>query len=587
MISIRTEAYAPLRIDNVDITVIKQLEISIFPCTNYVLRLQITKSLADLLHKYFSIGRLEAYEDAYSSSTIHEVSPSSSSLTSKSAVSTPSSPTKLSASNLTTTSVIVSSSSAGELSTSSLALDNKSEGGTSSGGSGAIMTKRSSIFSVFSSNKESPSSTSSTSSLKKTFGGKSKKKKKESSESDSSDHAGSTPRGNRAISMLSGTSDSQSEQLVKSSSRKSQPFLSGNKGPSGGSGGGGGGAVDISQKPVLAKKRQEGLYIVYLRVGDINVDVSTAGFGFALNLDRFQAIMDKYFCKKQVLNWKRLIWEVEKHLVTSLIKNTASSSFTKLFSSLTHRGSMIGKQPLALTTSGGGSSTASHFLNPSGLTSSSSSSISGHHGTTGSAASAPSIDPEVLLTSKKNLLLGGRMVKAKPRTSSIAVLAKRPTLYASPSSFPSGASSSKNSQDDDLGDVHDIQPFPSSSAVSSSSNRSSERDEERRPPAVVHPSSTFNFLNPRASTSNSNSGTPTSKEGTGKEGKKRISTLPSLFHSPFSSISSPSAGHSHEQKLQTGANVNTSEPASASGSQGQTPASGGSSSSNKKFLGLF
>jgi hypothetical protein len=582
MISIRTEAYAPLRIDNVDITVIKQLEISIFPCTNYVLRLQITKSLADLLHKYFSIGRLEAYEDAYSSSTIHEVSPGSSSLISKSAVSTPSSPTKLSASNLTTTSAIVSSSSAGELLTSSLALDNKSEGGTSSGGSGAIMTKRSSIFSVFSSNKESPSSTS-TSSLKKTLGGKSKKKKKDSSESDSSDHAGSTPRGNRAISMLSGTSDNQSEQLVKSSSRKSQPFLSGNKGTSGGSGGGGGGggAVDISQKPVLAKKRQEGLYIVYLRVGDINVDVSTSGFGFALNLDRFQAIMDKYFCKKQVLNWKRLIWEVEKHLVTSLIKNTASSSFTKLFSSLTHRGSMIGKQPLALTTSGGGSSTASHFLNPTGLTSSSSS-TSGHHGTTGSAASAPSIDPEVLLTSKKNLLLGGRMVKAKPRTSSIAVLAKRPTLYASPSSFPSGASSSKNSQDDDLGDVHDIQPFPSSSAVSSSS----ERDEERRPPAVVHPS-TFNFLNPRGSTSNSNSGTPTGKEGTGKEGKKRISTLPSLFHSPFSSISSPSAGHSHEQKLQTGANVNTSEPASASGSQGQTPASGGSSSSNKKFLGLF
>jgi hypothetical protein len=62
MISIRGDTAAPVRIESVEVTIIKQLEISIFPCANYFLKLQITKSLADLLHKYFFYQREHSNE---------------------------------------------------------------------------------------------------------------------------------------------------------------------------------------------------------------------------------------------------------------------------------------------------------------------------------------------------------------------------------------------------------------------------------------------------------------------------------------------------------------------------------------------
>ena len=75
--------------------------------------------------------------------------------------------------------------------------------------------------------------------------------------------------------------------------------------------------------------RQEGLYIRYLRVGDIQVDVSLSGF--PLNVENYRAVVEPFFCRGEVLqNWQRLIYSFERHASRSLIRNTASSSLTRL-----------------------------------------------------------------------------------------------------------------------------------------------------------------------------------------------------------------------------------------------------------------
>ena len=75
--------------------------------------------------------------------------------------------------------------------------------------------------------------------------------------------------------------------------------------------------------------RQEGLYIRYLRVGDIQVDVSLSGF--PLNVENYRAVVEPFFIRGAVLlNWQRLIYSFERHASRSLIRNTASSSLTRL-----------------------------------------------------------------------------------------------------------------------------------------------------------------------------------------------------------------------------------------------------------------
>ena len=75
--------------------------------------------------------------------------------------------------------------------------------------------------------------------------------------------------------------------------------------------------------------RQEGLYIRYLRVGDIQVDVSLSGF--PLNVENYRAVVEPFFCRGSVLlNLQRLIYSFERHASRSLIRNTASSSLTRI-----------------------------------------------------------------------------------------------------------------------------------------------------------------------------------------------------------------------------------------------------------------
>lgn len=61
MISVRAEANPLTRVENIEMNVLKTLEISIFPGVEYDLQLQLTKSMTDMLHNYFNVKNLDDY----------------------------------------------------------------------------------------------------------------------------------------------------------------------------------------------------------------------------------------------------------------------------------------------------------------------------------------------------------------------------------------------------------------------------------------------------------------------------------------------------------------------------------------------
>lgn len=98
------------------------------------------------------------------------------------------------------------------------------------------------------------------------------------------------------------------------------------------------GSVDVNgEEQMLTRRssnettvgpRQEGFYFKYLRVGDINVDVSTSGFAF--NVDNYKAVVEPFVKRGEVMNWTRFVWELEKHASWSLTYNTAATQFHKI-----------------------------------------------------------------------------------------------------------------------------------------------------------------------------------------------------------------------------------------------------------------
>ena len=58
MISIRADGAKPVRIENIDMSIVRSLNISIFPgsAADAVVRVRVTRQLADMLHSYFSIS---------------------------------------------------------------------------------------------------------------------------------------------------------------------------------------------------------------------------------------------------------------------------------------------------------------------------------------------------------------------------------------------------------------------------------------------------------------------------------------------------------------------------------------------------
>jgi hypothetical protein len=92
--------------------------------------------------------------------------------------------------------------------------------------------------------------------------------------------------------------------------------------------------VDLGDATLIAPStasnpaRQEAVFIRYLRVGDIFVDITTSGF--PLNLTNYKAVVDPFFCRGEVIDWHSLVLKLERHAKLSVAKHTASNSLSKL-----------------------------------------------------------------------------------------------------------------------------------------------------------------------------------------------------------------------------------------------------------------
>lgn len=275
MISLRAEVYPTTKIDNVEVTIFKTLDVSIFPGANYDLKLQVTRNLSDFLHKYFSLESVD--NDAVETTSLPDT-----------------------ASDTTMTGITRRHSKT---------IDSiESSGGSES--SHGPKEKRKSLVSFikkktfvrrFTQGDISPDVQKQAASGLKPTSSWSFGSRKSTTSSTTSDN---NPN-------VQGTSRERSS--IKSGTPASAPQVVGSADAKGG-----------KQK----SSKQEGLYIKYMRVGDINVDVST--IGFAINLDKFKAVMEPFFCRGEVMTWTRLIWTFERHLVWSLTKHTATTGLNKI-----------------------------------------------------------------------------------------------------------------------------------------------------------------------------------------------------------------------------------------------------------------
>lgn len=259
MVSVRALGSPTVRIENIEMSVLRALEISIFPgaMTSW-LQVRITRQLADVLHNYFSI-------DAASNSEIQDSTVPTASK--EKATEGPGSPPSDSQQAPTT-------APAEKLSTRNRMMNYLT----------SKVTAEKSDSTVNSADKSSKH--------KAKDSGKDKDRDKDKDllkEKDIKNEKG-RDRAMTAVPASSGI------------------IYSGTTGPGG---------------------RQEGVYIRYLRVGDIQVDLSLSGF--PLNVENYRAVVEPFFCRSEVLlSWQRLIYSFERHASRSLIRNTASSSLTRL-----------------------------------------------------------------------------------------------------------------------------------------------------------------------------------------------------------------------------------------------------------------
>lgn len=98
------------------------------------------------------------------------------------------------------------------------------------------------------------------------------------------------------------------------------------------------GAVKSGEAPIddggpsARSLQQSALYIKYLRLGDINVEVSTNGF--PVNLKGYNAVVAPLIKHGRIVDWPRLIWMLEKHAIWSVTKHTATSGISQMLKAL-------------------------------------------------------------------------------------------------------------------------------------------------------------------------------------------------------------------------------------------------------------
>lgn len=322
MFTFRAEASPSVRVGNIDIALYKTMEISVFPGASYDLKLLITRNLLDVVHNYFSISGVEANDVAMEDEKLPDGTEGS-------------------------VKPIGPQSDADFLHTQST-LDVLSMKGRTAVDPIANMpvTKASSRGSRF----------------LHLFRGK--KHSEEDATVSAHSPAGNQPPGVPGMvtnsSMLGATTttaaavnldaavwDPQStvhphQQLsqftvrARGMSRSSVRLrtgtvtfaennnvdLSSSSGPTGAPTG----SIMVSSNSGAA--RQEALFIRYLRVGEISVDVTTAGF--PLNITNYKATVDPFFKRGTVMDWHRLILKIERHAKLSVARHTASNSISTI-----------------------------------------------------------------------------------------------------------------------------------------------------------------------------------------------------------------------------------------------------------------
>ena len=106
-----------------------------------------------------------------------------------------------------------------------------------------------------------------------------------------------------------------------------------------------------STEALVPSARQEAVYFRYMRLGQIVIDVTTSGF--PINVTSFQATVDSFNCKAEVMDWHSLILRLERHVKVSVVTHTAISAintpFNKLSNMLFTGGTAAGPPPVNKT----------------------------------------------------------------------------------------------------------------------------------------------------------------------------------------------------------------------------------------------
>ena len=82
----------------------------------------------------------------------------------------------------------------------------------------------------------------------------------------------------------------------------------------------------VPAKQTDKNRRQEGLFINYLRVGEINLDITTAGFPVLFNVEALKIKITQILVQKKLLTWPTLISMLEFHAGLCVTSNIASDS---------------------------------------------------------------------------------------------------------------------------------------------------------------------------------------------------------------------------------------------------------------------
>lgn len=365
MIQIRAEANPTTRVENIDLSILKSVDISIFPNSTYDLQVHITKSLADVLHKYFSIDDMENYEITASYVETAEPDEKQSSHWKR-------------VKNVGKMLRRKNKTNAGELGDEGMFSGDEPSPGPSSpmyDGAGnspffspptspvppappttpkGSATKGSAMLSPWfrsstpkrvvtpgavpssgasvSTEDSAPVRATSRSRMGFSLGGLFSRTKTDAPDprrtaSEDAVQSELNANGQMTFNMMRKRTNTTAAAAAKVE-RRSITGTNDSSGPNG--------AADqpAEQKSTTAvsTRRQEGVYVKFLRLGGIQIEVSTAGF--MLNLNKFKAQMDEFRCQGEVLPWNRLIANMERHMAVSLFTNAASNSlsrFTQLF----------------------------------------------------------------------------------------------------------------------------------------------------------------------------------------------------------------------------------------------------------------